>query len=295
MEKDITILTVNWHSADLLQDLIHNLIEKANKPENLKYLIIDNNNGKDQKLKNIKLTGITGDIIRHDPGDLKNLSAHASGLNYGFTKVKTEFILIIDPDTYIFKEAWDDFLIGEITENQFDAIGASYPSWWLGTYHNFPSPVFCFAKTASLRKVNANWMPESCNMLKKMRNFVVRQILRCAFFFNRRNLLKYKPLRSLTRKLEDLFPICSIDTGYYLSMQEKKGNLKSGTFDAMYEEDLVLHSSIISAYSELASQYELYSYKSDIILTHQYGSQNFLLKTTKGANRENWRSLISKL
>ena len=49
-------------------------------------------------------------------------------------------------------------------------------------------------------------------------------------------------------------------------------NIKATTFKAMYKEDLDeipnLSDSSLSGYTELANQYELYSYESEIILTH---------------------------
>jgi hypothetical protein len=292
----ITILTVSWYSSKLLQDLINNLVDKAKKPSKLQFLIIDNSNGEDRELENLTFAGITKEILKHNPGNLKNLSAHASGLNYGFCKITTEFTLLIDPDIHVFKQNWDTYLTDQINTKEIDAIGTAYPSWWLGTYHNFPSPVFCFAKTSSLQKVNADWMPEKITCLKKMRNFIMRQILRGAFLFNRRQLIKHPIFRNFTKQVENCLPVCSIDTGFHLAMQAENGNLKAETFKAIYKEDPILSSKIKNtespAYCELATQYELYSYESEILLTHQYGSQNFLLRTEKGLDRKYWKELF---
>lgn len=294
----ITVLTVSWNSAEFLQGLIKNLLAKAGSPDSLHFLVIDNSNGLETELLNLKSITDSLKIMPHDVGDLKNLSAHASALNYGFNHVDTDFILVIDPDVHVFKKGWDTFLIEEIRKKQLDTIGTAYPPWWLGTYHNFPSPIFCFSKTSSLQKIDADWMPPQKKLSLKTLHFISRQILRGGFAFNRRSLLKVDWLRQFSAALEALLPVCSIDTGYPLSIQERIGNIKAQLFQAIYPNNPLLmqrESEKLHLLLELVSQYEVYAYNSEIILTHQYGSQNFLLKTHKGSDTEYWKTLTNKI
>ena len=306
MKQGITILTVNWYSSEMIRDLIVNLNTTCSKTIPIQYLIIDNTNGSDTEITELSNTAPSVKILKKNPGNLKNLRAHAAGLNYGLTHIKTEFLLITDPDIYIFKNNWDTFLIEESKESDLDAIGTAFPSWWLGTYHNFPSPIFCFIKTAIIQKTNENpaatseiqnyWMPPPKNPLIRFRNLILRQILRAAFLFNRRTLIHYPFFRILTSYLEKKIPVCTLDTGYPLSRKADKENWKIKTFEAIYPDSkIITGQKNRNSISKLAEQYELYVHNSEIILTHQYGSQNFLLKTKEGKNRDLWKQLIKNL
>ena len=109
------------------------------------------------------------------------------------------------------------------------------------------------------------------------------------------NLLKYKVLRKIAGYLEQKIKICSLDTGVQIANKATKNKIKSIIFEAIYPDDLPpspdSDSNVLHA---LASHFELYMYDSEIILTHQYGSQNFLLKTAKSSDRAYWRELIEE-
>lgn len=296
MNHKITVLTVNWYSADLIHDLLSNLIKKAQTPSNLSFLIIDNTNGKDEQLKKIPIPNAEIKIIPNQPGDLKNLHAHAHGLNYGFKQVNSEFVLIVDPDVHVFKQNWDDFLVTLINSKEIDAAGTSFPPWWLGTYHNFPSPIFCFAKMDSLQSINADWSPPKINIFTKIRNLIFRQLLRGGGIFNRRQLTSSPFLRKMTKKMEDYVPLCTLDTGFLLSQQE---GLKISLFEAVYPDKVPTESeygkSKLETSRNLARYFEFYWFNDEPILTHQYGSQNFLLKTVKGNDKSYWQTLIQDI
>jgi hypothetical protein len=297
--SEITILTVNWHSSNLIKDLLDNLCAKAANPQSINFLIVDNTNGEDRQLHDRLSHDKSVTILLHAPGPLKGLYAHASGINWGFKHIHTKYFLLIDPDVYLFKKNWDTTFIKELTTHRIDAIGTAFPDWWLGTYHNFPSPIFCFAKTASLKSLKANWMPTELNKSVKIRNFMLRQILRCAFLLNRRILFKYEKLRRLSKFLESSLPICTLDTGHPLSIHASNDKIYSKTFTALFNDAVNPVSKLETEYkkacAELANQYELYYYQNEIILTHQYGSQNFLLRTPKGADRAHWKKLINQI
>lgn len=293
MSKKITILSVSWYSASLLNDMIDDLVEKSDDPNNLEFIIIDNSNGADKELVelNSKKTASIN-IFINDTNGYKNLSAHALGLNFGFTKVKSDYLLIVDPDIHLFKEHWDRFFIDELEKSNLDFIGSPYPSWWLGTYHNFPSPIFCFSKYTTICKLTPDWLPKSVTFSIKLRNFILRQLLRGGFLFNKQRLFKYPFLREFTKNIESHLPLCSIDTGSQLREKASQLNMKIATFDSLYSDSEIVKShNKKERLQELTLYYELYAYNREVILTHQYGSQNLLLGTKKGSDKEYWKKL----
>lgn len=295
MNCKTTILTVNWNSADMLAYSLKNLTTKSEFPNNLRCIIIDNTNGRDKKLDNINIPGLNITVIKNNPGKLKGLHAHAHGLNCGFEKINTEYTLIVDPDIHVFKQNWDSFLLDIVKTQKIDALGTCFPRWWLGTYHNFPSPIFCLAKTDSLKEIDADWLPPQINIFFKLKNLLIRQLLRGFFLFNRRQLNSSPSLRKLTKVMESALPVCTLDTGYQLS---RKSELKNILFNALYPDEISsleqFPKQLEEVSLELARNFELYCYENEPLLTHQYGSQNFLLKTAKGKDREYWQELIGQ-
>ena len=83
----LTVIIVSFHSKQIIEDLI-NLIEK-----NIKILVIENSLDNKVKLDLEKKFANVKVVIPK-----KNLG-NGGGINLGFTLVKTEFSLILDPDT----------------------------------------------------------------------------------------------------------------------------------------------------------------------------------------------------
>ena len=300
MDGHITVLTVNWHSAELVGHLAANLTAKAAEPGKLEFLVVDNSGDPDllTKLKRFAPgTAIT--VVTHNPEHLSGLHAHASALNAGFDQISSEYILTADPDIHLFRENWDSFMKQLLKEKNADAAGAPYPPWWLGTYHNFPSPVFTFAPADAMRKAETTWSPLSVTPLRELLNFVTRQILRGFFLFNRRALTAVPLMRKLTSLMEKHLPRCTMDTGSGFAQKAAHGIISAETFTAAYPDELQkipeVRKEYIETAAELAKNYELYYYDRELILTHRYGSQNFLLKTEKGADTKHWLSLIEKM
>ena len=105
-QKNITILSVSFYSYSHLKRLFKNLINKANKPCQIKLVIVDNTNGKDIGLKELKYLVSDLIIINNNGEGLQRSISHASALDKGLRYVDTKYCLIIDPDTYIFKSHW---------------------------------------------------------------------------------------------------------------------------------------------------------------------------------------------
>ena len=66
-EGSITVVSVNWYSSEHLGRLTENLLEKAENPENIRFLIIDNSAGEDSELAGVFNDFASVQIQSHDP------------------------------------------------------------------------------------------------------------------------------------------------------------------------------------------------------------------------------------
>lgn len=299
MEKDdkakpgLTVLTVNWFSTEYLHPLFQNILEKSEFPEKIKFLIIDNTNGKDEGLSRIAELEIPVDIHNFTTPGKTGSFAHADALNAGLTLIDTEYTLIVDPDIYIFLNHFDTFIIRLLKEKNVFSAGTTYPKWQLGKYHNFPNPVFCFFKTSDYRNINADWTPYSKNPLVNLINFLRRQLLRCGIFINRKRYQKYPAIRIPWAFLERLIGVCSPDTGCRIAKNAKRNNIKSILFRAVLPDDAVTENKT-DAFKQLAQEFELYYYQNEPVLTHKYSTCSKVWRTSKGADKNLWHQCIEQ-
>jgi len=144
--KSITVLSVSFYSSFHLKRLFTNLVEKADHPENIQFLIVDNANGKDKGLKESLQDVVDLTIVNNDSRIRQRSKSHASALDLGLKNIETEFTLIVDPDIYVFKSGWDTFCITHYQKME-------NPSWvhptLFGSWERFMiTPVWflCFLK-----------------------------------------------------------------------------------------------------------------------------------------------------
>src|SRR5262249_5309326 len=140
----ITIVSVNYKSTPYLSPLLANLKAKAADPSALSILIVDNTNGRDAEIASALAPLERARLIPFDAGPVTGSRAHAKGLDFALTQVQTEYAVIVDPDIFVFKQGWDRLCVSELEKHGAFAIGAPYPTWKVGKYHDFPSPPFCF-------------------------------------------------------------------------------------------------------------------------------------------------------
>ncbi|MFN8400361.1 MAG: hypothetical protein U0X74_10115 [Anaerolineales bacterium] len=124
----LTICTVSYRSASLL-DLNLTLTSKLNPAANFHWLIVDNNNdfqGRDPLAlgeKNVQ-------VIQGDPcinqGLLKGSYHHAQALNKALSLVSTRYLLVIDPDFFIFQKEWVNAVLTYMSDNNLSFWGAPY-------------------------------------------------------------------------------------------------------------------------------------------------------------------------
>lgn len=299
MEKEekakpsLTVFTVSWFSTEFIESLFLNLNDKAKFPERIEYWIIDNTKGEDQSISRLTQIGLPVKIYPNDTKGETGSFAHASGLNFALSVLQTEFSLVIDPDVYVFKDNWDCFCIDEMNNKNYSAIGLTFPQWQLGKYHNFPNSVFCLFRTKDFKRLNADWTPYSKNPLVTFYNFVRRQILRLGIFINRKRYQKYPAVRKIWTFLERLIGVCSHDTGCRIASKAKRNNVKAILFKVVLPDDTVTGSET-AAFKQLASEFELYYYNNEPILTHKYSTCSRVWRTSRGGDTNFWRQCIER-
>lgn len=126
MNDSLTICLVSYRSASLL-DLNLSLTRELNHAENFHWLIVDNNgdfpNGAPQGERNIQV--IPGDPCVNQ-GRLKGSYHHAQALNKGLESVSTRFLLVLDPDFFIFRRDWVKTLLAHMIAQNLSFFGAPY-------------------------------------------------------------------------------------------------------------------------------------------------------------------------
>ena len=287
---NLTVCTVNWYSTEFIENLFENLNQRAANPEKIKYVVIDNTNGQDRQLSQIDSVSLPVRIINNDTKEQKGSFAHGMALNLAQSIIDTEYGLIVDPDVHVFIKEWDSFCIEKINSEHCPSMGTAYPPWQLGMYHNFPTPVFCFFKTADYRNMNADWTAYSRNLLVNYYNFFRRQVLRCCLFITRKKYQRYRIIRRIWPRLEKIVGVCSPDTGSRIARKAKKEKIKAVLFRAVIPDEFEAGQS--EALKNIAADFELYCYEGRAILTHRYSTGSWVFRTPRGYNKEYWREQI---
>ena len=119
--EGITVLIVNWFEKEHLENNFNSLINNAEKPEQLSFIIIDNTNGKDTDLVNLDFKKLK--IIRRDHEGLTSGINASVARNLGFSMVTTKYCLVLHPDTIVLEKNWDrsyiiNYIRNKINENQ---------------------------------------------------------------------------------------------------------------------------------------------------------------------------------
>lgn len=289
----ITIGTVNWHSYAYLEKLFHNLLDKAEYPDRLRFIVVDNTNNKDKNLEKLKEKFQNVTIIKNDPGSLKGSPAHAYGLNVVMKNIKTPYALILDPDVHVFKKNWDTFLIDLTNQNNIFALGASFPPWQLGMYHNFPNPVFCFFKTKQYLEFLPYWSAYDVNRFIICWDFVRRNFLRLGILISRKRFENSKLIRTAWPCIEKIVGLCSRDTGWRRAQKAKKSKIKTIIFKTKIVPSKKFKPD--DFYSNIAKYFELYYYQNEPILTHKPSTNSPVFKTDKSNDEDLWKECIEQI
>ena len=291
-KKNITVLSTSYRSGGHLSRLFENLRMNADDPLSLHFIVVDNTNGQDIKLKDSFSKDLEIQFIMNDGTGLQRSISHSSALGRGIQNCKTEFTLIIDPDVHVFKNHWDNFCIGQINRVDKMVIGAPYPDWKLGKVHDYPSVIFMFFRTKQVIGFDRSFNPFPPISIRIV-NSILRKITRLGLLTSKSKLDKSKRLRNISKWLENITGITSPDTGKEIIESFRKGGFDSLNFHACYSTDI--EDKVQIEQTELAKEYELYFYNDEIMMTHMYGSGVFHWKTEKGDDLEYWKDLISKI
>ncbi|MBN8655571.1 MAG: hypothetical protein J0M11_07535 [Anaerolineae bacterium] len=128
MTDSLTICTVSYRSASLL-DLNLTLTRELNPAANFHWLIVDNNNDF-QGHNPLALGEKNVQVIQGDPcinqGLLKGSYHHAQALNKALSLVSTRYLLVIDPDFFIFQKDWVNTVLKYMSDNNLSFWGAPY-------------------------------------------------------------------------------------------------------------------------------------------------------------------------
>jgi hypothetical protein len=123
ISDQLTICAVSFHSASLL-DLNLTLTRELNPASSFRWLVVDNNHDFP--------THEAGDfeVIEGDPcinqGELKGSYHHAQALNKALHHVSTRFLLVLDPDFFIFQENWINNVLAYMDRHNLSFWGAPY-------------------------------------------------------------------------------------------------------------------------------------------------------------------------
>ena len=125
MKKIITILIVNFNSADFINLSLYSLKKLTKNP--YKVFIVDSGSEINDFRKLKKYLKQYEDVyIDRWETNLRGSVAHGTALNYLVNKVDTDFFSILDADATWLKKDWDEILINRMTDSKV-AIGTQAP------------------------------------------------------------------------------------------------------------------------------------------------------------------------
>lgn len=295
----ITVVSVSWRSANLLGPMLARLCATADHPDAIQILLADNTNGADAEL-----AALNYPVVAVDTAGERMSMAHAIGLNALMSNLKTPYTLIVDPDTAILARGWDSLLVAGLAEPQTVAIGAPYPGWRLGKYHDFPSPPFAFWRSEALRALDPDWRPYERTVPRRLRDFALRQVFWLPRVVDRYVLHLPDRRFQVGRWMERVIGVVSKDTGWEIAQRARQRGWRAALFQTMYADD-----DLPSVFRALAAEFELYTWQGQPIVTHQNPTRTQLgmnLWTTKNvtlyqdrfdraAQAERWLALVNSL
>lgn len=292
----ITIVTVNWYSGCYLADLVAHLCAKAHDPQALAFLVMDNTAGRDGDLRELTAVRAQVHVEPLDTAGRTGSRAHAMALNRAMGLLATEYCLVVDPDVHVFEPQWDRFCLEELDQHGAAAIGAPYPPWKVGKYHDFPSPPFCLFNVEALRPTGLDWTPFCRGPLGDMGTFALRQVGRLGPIVTRRRYERSCWCRRWAAWAERRLGVFSRDTGWRIAREARRQGLRSVLFETVVAPG---HGIAVSgtprerALAALAGQYELFAWAGRPIVAHKYGSAGWPWRTELGDDLEHWQRCIA--
>lgn len=303
----LTVLSVSWRSAEWLRDLFAGMLALAEQPERIRLLVADNTNGADVDLRRLDFPRL--EIVPVDVGGQIMSMAHAHGLNTLWKRVETPFALIVDPDVAILQPAWDRALQEGFADQDVVAIGAPYPCWKLGKYHDFPSPIFACWRSDALRALSPDWRPYGRTARRRLLDFALRQTFWPPRAIDRLVLRLPRRQFRAARWVEQRVGVVSKDTGWEIAQRARQRGWRVALFEVVRDPATLTGISADAAphYRRLAGEFELYAWQERPFLTHRnptltrldfnlWTNRNILIYQNQGDQASRtalWRELVA--
>lgn len=265
----LTVLSVSWHSAELLRDLFAGMVTLADQPEQLRLLVADNTGGADPALHDLGFPRL--DVVPVNvQGQIMSMG-HAHGLNTLWPLVRSPFVLIVDPDVAILRPGWDSALRQLFAAREVVTAGAPYPSWKLGKYHDFPSPIFACWRSDALRAFAPDWRPYGRTARRRLLDFALRQTLWLPRALDRYLLRQPRRQPRLGRWGARLVGEVSKDTGWEIAQRARQRGWRAALFEVVRDPAGLSGIAAETAphYRRLAEEFELYAWDNRPMLTHR--------------------------
>ncbi|NLH15591.1 MAG: hypothetical protein GX455_03325, partial [Phycisphaerae bacterium] len=209
--------------------------------------------------------------------------------------IQTDFALIVDPDVHIFAPRWDSFCIESLKKWNAWAMGAPYPRWKVGKYHDFPSPVFFFFRRELVNHIPIDWRPYNDCPWCNGGVFVLRQFGRLGGLLNRRMFERSSVARCYAKLAESLIGTFSRDTGWRIAHAARKQKLPVILFEDILPQAVAsLDTPADPVWTDLAGEFELFAIDNRPILVHRYGTGGRPWRTPKGNDESFWFACIDK-
>jgi hypothetical protein len=165
MDKKITILTVNYKTADFIDLMLH-AFEKLTK--NPYKVIICDNYTSDKEVENIgnvakKYTNT--EVIYRKQTQFGSVG-HAEAMDILVSKVDTPYFVTMDADCTFLLKNWDETLISKI-DDKVKVIGTTIPEGPNNTKPmDFPLVFAVLFETKTFKELNPSFLPGKNNITK---------------------------------------------------------------------------------------------------------------------------------
>lgn len=288
---EITVGIVSWYEADLISNLVSNMLDKTSTTSRLRFLICDNTNGKDTSL--YEKLGDQCTIIPNDQGDISAVSyGHAKGLSRLLANVSTDLCLFSDPDCMVLMKDWDVVCKASLS-GKVIAVGAPYPPTMINKCHGFPVAYFVLFDASTYREMGVDWSPRGTSKLMSAKDFVLRNTARALVDLTTYLFGAGFFLTRWGRISRAVFGCSSKDTGWKVT----KKLLDSGYAGKLFETALCpkqIHSAFASIEEvlKLAAEFQLFLWGGYPIVTHLYSTR---CRYSFSQTLDYWKSLADSV
>lgn len=135
----LEIISVVYQNSELLA-INQSLTEQLNPSTKHKWIVADNEHGRNQHLENDNLTLVTG-ATKRPAGDAGSLH-HAEGLHNCLSQVTSRYVLLIDPDFFAIRPNWIAEVLSQMRDYDLSFFGSVWHPRWYYQYRYFPTVHF---------------------------------------------------------------------------------------------------------------------------------------------------------